>query len=259
MKEYKILVVDDEMPTLKGIHRILNKWSQGRFHILTAENGEEAMELLNMHGDSIVLMISDIQMPKKDGLSLLKWMNRSGSTTSTILLTGYAEFEYAREALRNGASNYLLKPVSESMLLTEVELTLGRVEQKRNERLKIQMADQHPELFKEAFVVNNSFIQEAINYVKEHLSTPLTAQKMAEMVHLNSSYFSVLFKEETGLTFTDFITKERLRKAKELLLCSDMKMYEITEQIGYQTPSHFVKVFQEQEGMTPKKFRECYR
>lgn len=259
MEDYKLLIVDDEMPTLKGIHRVLNKWSQGRYEILTAENGEEAMELIKLHGDSILLMVSDIRMPKRDGLSLLKWMNRKGSRTLTILLTGHAEFEYAREALRNGASNYLLKPVSESVLLTEVEQTLQRVEQERSDRAKIQMADQHPELFRDELVVSNPFIQEAITYVKLHLNTPLTALKVADNIHLNSSYFSVLFKEETGLTFTDFITKERFRKAKELLLCTDLKMYEITEQIGYQTASHFVKVFQEQEGVTPKKFRERYK
>lgn len=259
MQDYKLLIVDDEMPTLNGIHRVLNKWGQGQYEILTAENGEEAMELLKLHGDAILLMVSDIRMPKRDGLSLLQWLNRRGSRTLTILLSGHAEFEYARVALRNGASNYLLKPVSESVLLAAVEQTLLRAEQERSDRAKIQMADQHPELFREEPVVNNPCIQEAIDYVKLHLNTPLTAQKVAEQIHLNSSYFSVLFKEETGLTFTDFITKERFRKAKELLLRTDLKMYEITEQIGYQTASHFVKVFQDQEGVTPKKFRERYR
>jgi YesN/AraC family two-component response regulator len=257
--ELKILVVDDEMPTLKGLYRVLNKWSQGRYEILTAENGEEAIERIEKYGDSIMLILSDIRMPRRDGLSLLQWLRQRNLSIMTILFTGHAEFEYAREALRNGAANYLLKPVSEESLIEEVELALVRVEQKRMDLKKISLADQHPELLQQDDPIRNSFIVKAVEFITDQLSTPLTAMRVAEAVHLNSSYFSVLFKEEIGSTFTDYLIKVRLKKAKELLLRTDMKIYEIAEQIGYQTPSHFVKVFQEQEGLTPKKYREMYK
>lgn len=257
--ELKILVVDDEMPTLKGLNRVLNKWSQGRYEILTAENGEEAIERIEKYGDSIMLILSDIRMPRRDGLSLLQWLRQRNLSIMTILLTGHAEFEYARDALRNGAANYLLKPVSEESLIEEVELALARVEQKRMDLKKISLAEQHPELLQQDDPIRNSFIVKAVEFITDQLSTPLTAMRVAEAVHLNSSYFSVLFKEEIGSTFTDYLIKVRLKKAKELLLRTDMKIYEIAEQIGYQTPSHFVKVFQEQEGLTPKKYREMYK
>lgn len=257
--ELKILVVDDEMPTLKGLQRVLNKWSQGRYVILTAEDGDEAIERIEEYGESIVLMISDIRMPKRDGLSLLHWLKQRNISIMTILLTGYAEFEYAREALRTGAANYLLKPVSEALLITEIEEKLQRVEQRKMDLKKINLAEQHPELLQQDSPIRNPFISKAVIYIKEQLGTTLTAIRVAEAVHLNSSYFSVLFKEETGYTFTDYITKERIKKAKELLLCTDLKIYEIAEQIGYQTPSHFVKVFQDQEGTTPKKYRESFK
>lgn len=256
--ELKILVVDDEMPTLKGLHRVLNKWSQGRYEILTAENGEEAIDRFEKYGDSILLMLSDIRMPKRDGLSLLQWLKLRNTAIMTILLTGYAEFEYAREALQSGAANYLLKPISEESLIAEVEQALVRVEQRRMDLKKINLANQHPELLQQDNPIRNPYILKAVAYISDQLSTPMTAMRVAEAVHLNSSYFSVLFKEETGYTITDYLTKERMKKAKELLLATEMKIYEIAEQIGYQTPSHFVKVFQDQEGLTPKKYRESY-
>ncbi|WP_256592999.1 helix-turn-helix transcriptional regulator, partial [Pseudomonas sp. 2822-15] len=71
------------------------------------------------------------------------------------------------------------------------------------------------------------------------------------MVHLNASYFSVLFKEQTGLTFSEYLTRRRMQVAKKLLFSTDLPIGVIAEKVGYQTAKYFIKLFKELEGHTP--------
>ena len=107
-------------------------------------------------------------------------------------------------------------------------------------------------------------IDEENNLIKEYLeknmfSIDLSLSKMAEDIGYNSNYLSVLVKQIYGLTFQDYINKKRMEKAKILLLSTDMKNYEIAENIGIEDVNYFVTKFKKYYNITPKQFKQGLR
>ncbi|MBB3126439.1 two-component system response regulator YesN [Paenibacillus rhizosphaerae] len=98
-------------------------------------------------------------------------------------------------------------------------------------------------------------IQRAIVYIEEHYHENVNMAVVSNHVSLNYSYFSHAFKEYTGETFVSYLRKLRIRKAKELLNSTDLKVYEISEQAGFENVKHFTRVFKEMEGVAPLEYR----
>ena len=106
MKTKKILIVDDEENAREGLAKILKK---SGYFTATAENGEEALKIL---GDNKYdLVISDIKMPRMDGMQLLKRMRKIVPDIAIIMVTAYGEVESYLEAMSYGAFEYLNKPL----------------------------------------------------------------------------------------------------------------------------------------------------
>ena len=93
-------------------------------------------------------------------------------------------------------------------------------------------------------------------HLVEHLQDNITVSELAEMVHFNPSYLSVLFKKEVGQTISEYVSRIRLEKAKELLRDPSIKIYEIADKIGYRTAAYFIYQFKKAVGCTPNEFRE---
>jgi two-component system, response regulator YesN len=73
---------------------------------------------------------------------------------------------------------------------------------------------------------------------------------------LNPSYFSVLFKEQANLNFSEYVTRRRIQRAKELVISTNLPINEIAEEVGYKTSKYFIKIFKEMEGITPSTYRK---
>lgn len=111
----KVMLVEDEELILQGLKNIID-WEANEMEVvITAGNGEEALEL--MEGKSVDLIVTDIQMPVMDGLTLLKEIRQTDTRARCIILTGYDEFEYARKAIHLDVEEYILKPINEDQLL----------------------------------------------------------------------------------------------------------------------------------------------
>ncbi|MDO4565100.1 MAG: helix-turn-helix transcriptional regulator [Clostridia bacterium] len=80
-------------------------------------------------------------------------------------------------------------------------------------------------------------------------------ETLCDYLHLSPAYFSTLFKRETGMSFTSYVTTVRMEKAAELLKNTDDKTYRIAELIGFSDPNYFSYVFKKYYGVTPTKFR----
>ncbi len=99
-------------------------------------------------------------------------------------------------------------------------------------------------------------IQKVKDYIKVHYGEHITLDSIASMVYLNPSYFSHLFSECEDCSFIEYLTNIRLSHAKELLRTTDLKIYEIADQIGYRNAKYFIKVFKDREGISPAQYRE---
>lgn len=94
------------------------------------------------------------------------------------------------------------------------------------------------------------------NYVRRHLSEPISVEDMAEEFFLSRPYLSAKFKRETGQTLTDFILREKTEEAKRLLRYSDKPQAAISAYLGFSSQGHFAKVFKKYAGCTPNEYRE---
>ncbi|NMO94711.1 response regulator [Paenibacillus lemnae] len=124
---YQLLIVDDEEWVVDGVAATLPCEELQIDHIYKAGSAAEAQDILKRY--AIDLLITDIRMPGMSGLELMEEISRSSKSTKCILLTGYAEFEYAKQALKTGAADYLLKPVDDEDLITSVKQALQDIQQ----------------------------------------------------------------------------------------------------------------------------------
>jgi len=249
-----ILIVDDEPLTREGIRKTLEAWSAGRHQIISSCNGVEALEQL---GSRLVhLLITDIRMPEMNGLQMVEATRSFGHKPVTIIISGHPDFEYAQSAIQLGVVNYLLKPVKKVKLIEAVEQAL-RVEEER-ERVETmeKMVDTRLMHAKTSANHYSPPVQQAVQYVADHLQEQFGMREVANHIHLNPSYFSALFKEQAGFTFSEYVTRSRLQKAKELLLQTRLPITDISEQVGYLTPKYFIKLFKDYEKISPNQYRK---
>lgn len=138
----KVLIVDDEPKLRQGLQTLI-PWKKLGFEVIAvAANGEEALSIIAEKQPDIALV--DIRMPLMDGLQLLQAVSSEGYRLHVIILSGYADFEYAKQAIKYGVDGYLLKPVD----IQEMTYTLERIreqieqEQRQKEQEQITKADQ---------------------------------------------------------------------------------------------------------------------
>lgn len=131
----KMLVIDDEYLVRLGIKETID-WSQYNIEIVgEATNGQKGFELaVKLQPD---IIISDIRMPIMDGLVLMKSIQKSELDTIVIMLSGYKDFEYAKETLESGAFQYLLKPIDNQKLIECVLKAANELDKRREKKAKL--------------------------------------------------------------------------------------------------------------------------
>lgn len=129
---YTLLVVDDEKWVRQGLSITIDWLSEGIELIGEAEDGEEA--LTRIRNESPDIIITDIKMPRMDGLDLMKALTNRPKKAYVIIISGYSDFEYAQKALKYGAYDYVLKPIKETALLEVVRRCVSELDQENKRR-----------------------------------------------------------------------------------------------------------------------------
>lgn len=127
-----------------------------------------------------------------------------------------------------------------------------------------QMCQYMKELFTEAIKLRDSLsqdkysrlLEEAKQYVKQnYANNEISLNMVASHVGISPSYFSTIFRQETGHSFTEYLTEMRMEKARELLRCTNKKTAEISFDVGYKDSHYFSYIFKKTQGVTPKEYR----
>lgn len=105
-------------------------------------------------------------------------------------------------------------------------------------------------------IEHTDIMHKAVNFVRENYACKLTLDDVAEHVYLSRSYLSKLFKEELGVSFTDFVNNIRVEKSKALLQNHSLALAEIADLVGFSDQSYFTKVFSKSVGMSPGQYRK---
>ena len=230
----RILVVDDEPRHVAGMLRLLSRMRPNA-EVKGAYSGEEALKTIHEWKPDILL--TDIRMESMDGLTLIgRIPENQRQMMRIVIMSAYDLFTYARQAMRLGAVDYLLKPVDEE----ELNHLLGGFDEPSD--LNAEKA-------------NESTIQYIISYMKEHLDEDISLERFADECHYNPNYLSVLFRQRMGIPFSVYQRNIRVERAVELLLNTSINVNSIAEQVGYHTTGYFIRTFRSIYGMAPGQYR----
>lgn len=241
----RAFIVDDEKIIRDGLTKMIVNACPGVAVVGSATNGHAALAELRKLRPDICLV--DMKMPIMDGAELIRQFRQEDSHVRFVVISGYAEFEYARKLIGYGCSAYLLKPVK----LNELSQVVLAIRDELDEKMLQPSDEEVQEPTSERYI-----IRQAIQYIRNNYQTNLSLSDVADAVHMNSSYFCQLFKKETSVTFLNYLTNYRIECAKELLSSSNFRIAEIGSMVGISDSKYFSKVFRKVTGTTPAAWRE---
>ena len=255
----RLLIVDDEVATVQILLKAINWKEIGIGEVFTAYNASAAKNVLLRQ--RIDIIVSDIEMPQETGLELIEWVQGVRPDVVNIILTGYADFSYARSAVSLNVYRFILKPVDHAELIGVVSEAIKVVEQKRSmEKLRKIGAYFQDKRWTEELIDDNGQnlkpdVERIKAYMEKHYQDDITREDIEELVHLNRDYINRVFKEETGYTLMEYIQFFRIQVAKKWLLESRESVTAISTRVGYDSPAYFSKVFKKWTGVTPVAYR----
>lgn len=250
---YRLLVVDDEPFVRKGIVSLIPFEQFGIGEIYEASNGMEAIEKVRQFEPHLVLC--DINMPKLNGLEFSKQVKESYPWIKIGLITGYDFFDYAKQALKIGVEDYVLKPVSKQDVIEVIVNLIKKIEQ--DATMTEVYKTLHSEILEENDKESTGYKKQIDDIIEANIAEPdLSLTFLATQLSLSVSYLSSLFKKIYGIPFQDFILNERLEKAKVLILSSSLKNYEIAEKVGISDPNYFSTLFKKKFGVSPNQYKQ---
>lgn len=238
----KVVVIEDEELVRRGIVMAVD-WASVDCEVVgEASNGEAGLELIARERPDIV--VTDIRMPRMDGLEMLRRLREEGCGASVILLTAYSDFTYAQSALKLGAVDYLLKPFHDG----ELEAAVQRISDRGREQAR-------PGDFAEISSKNRNVMQ-AIEYINANYNDPeLNVGAVARSVELSEGHLSHIFKKETGYTLNGYITACRMHMAMHLLRERRLRVSEAAERVGYRDIAYFSSTFKKFTGKSPSEYQ----
>jgi two-component system response regulator YesN len=245
---FNVAVFEDNPLVLKSITSTIN-WNELDCVIAgTAENGNDAYTLLQEV--KIDIVISDIKMPGIDGLSLAKKISEMGLHTKIILITGFHEFELARQAVHIGVFDMLTKPLSNESIIASVNRAV--------ETLMVEFTGL-PEISPfRAPDSASSLVRHTTAFLNRYYATDITLESVATRFQVSPNHLSRILKRETGFGFVEILTKIRMSEALKLLEHPDTKVYVVAEQVGYRDYSYFYQVFKKHYHISPQKYRNKF-
>lgn len=240
----RMLIVDDERAIREALRIFLDWDSLGIEIIGLYKNGAEAFDA--MLDDYPDIVLTDVMMPGLSGIELIARAHGAGMGTHFVILSGYAEFEFAKEAMKYGVRHYLLKPVSEEQLLsvtTEVrDDCLRTLPHARQAPVAEQTGD---------------IVRMIKQYVRENIAdSSLSLKRISETtLFMNADYVSKVFARKTGEKFSSYVSRKRIELAKALLAAGSARISHVAEQAGFGNDiQYFSRIFKKTTGMTPSEF-----
>lgn len=250
---YKVVVIEDEKLVRQGIIMGIDWKSIHCMIVGEASNGQEGIEVIKKCRPDLV--ITDIRMPKMDGLEMVTKLSEMEIKPLTIFLTAYDDFTYTQQAIRLQAADYLLKPFQDGQLEETVERVLVQLG-KRTEKESLAEGDMELQLEKGD---KRKYISEAMAYIDcNYANSQLSVKEVATHLGISEGHLSHLFRKETEFTPMTYVTKCRMRAARNLLKDYKYKVYEVAEMVGYRDITYFSATFKKYVGVAPREYQDRY-
>lgn len=255
----RLLIADDEIAIRRGLVSL--PWREiGIERVYEAENGILAKEILQ--NESVDIVISDIKMPGMTGLELAEYVNDYNLDTAVILLTGFSDFSYAQNAIRNGVADYMLKPLRPNDILRTVSDIIRRLEQQRYQEKVVRQYEREANSVDLGTQISHHFrgvneqTAEILQDMAKHFTQDISLNSMAEKYHFSAAYLSRMIRKETGFSFSELLIGMRLMEAALYLKDDKIKIGLIGEKAGFKDYRYFSQVFKKVFCVSPGEFRK---
>ena len=245
------LIVEDEEIIRRGLLSTIDWAGMGCEIVGDAADGRAGLALLRTERPDVVL--TDIRMPRMDGIEMAEAARAEGILPQLVFLTSYAEFGYAQQALRLQAADYLLKPVDEAELASLMKRLAAAG---AGRETPVEGIDWRRYLEDSAL---NPYVRHAMERIRADYREKLSIEVLAEEAGVSASYLSRKFKEATGQTFLELLTRERLQNAIAQLASGKYRVYEVAEENGFGDYKNFCSVFKKYMKCSPREFLQQTR
>lgn len=243
-----ILVAEDNVELADFIFNELSE----NYNVIVTSNGREAWKAICKYEVDIVL--TDVMMPFKSGIELCKEIKEDidKSHIPVILLTAKSALSAKIEGLESGADAYISKPFSLNHLQVQISNLL------QNRKSIIGHYNSSPLAHLKSLSLaegDKTFISQLDQQIDENLKDPnLNVEKLARLMNMSRSTLYRKIKDISNLSPNELIIETRLKKAAYLLKTSNLKIYEISEKVGFKSQSSFGRSFQKRFKMTASEF-----
>ncbi|HEX8424802.1 hybrid sensor histidine kinase/response regulator transcription factor [Hymenobacter sp.] len=249
----RLLVVEDN----DEVRQYLQQLFEAEYEVLLAVDGLEGWEQALLHTPDLI--ISDVMMPRSDGLELCQKIKKHPKTAHipVLLLTARTAALHELEGLGTGADDYVSKPFNPALLQAKATTLL------RN-RNKLREYYQRQILLEPTDVViadaDREFLENAMGVVEKHLDDPgFSVQVLVREVGMSQSVFYRRIKGITGQTAVEFIRDVRMKRAAQLLAQTRLRVTEVAFQVGIEDAKYFRKAFQKIFTLSPSEYAKQHR
>ena len=245
-RRFRVIIAEDEKLIAKNIAKHIETENPNFKVCGIYSNGEDALNAIKQQPPDAIF--TDISMPVMSGLELAGEIHRTMNNVKCVIITGYADFQYAKEALRYGVKDYLLKPVDPEELhkvLKELELSLTRIYD------GVRSANNQ-----ESPLSPEEIVQLVKEYVQNHYASDLDLNTIAQNLGFSSSYLTKVFNRVEQITPSKYIRNYRMGIAKQLMGDKGMTLQQVAAAVGYNDPFHFSRSFKQTFGMNPTEYRD---
>jgi two-component system response regulator YesN len=251
---YKIVIIDDNRIVAQSVAKSIDWKALGCVVAGTAYNGVAGQKLIYDVKPDIV--ITDILMPGFDGLEMIKSLKTFANKVKFIVITGYSHFEYARQSIKLGVFDFILKPIANDELVRAVT---NAVRALNNEAV----AEEWPEDSLEYTIAEiklslpqySALVRETLVYIDANIFNKISLKKVSQKFLVTPSHLSNRFKREVGKSFIEYVSMVKMCKAKVLLRNPQNKVYEVGFMLGYKDYAYFYQVFKKYFGYSPSALK----
>ncbi|MCL2003178.1 MAG: response regulator [Oscillospiraceae bacterium] len=245
---YSLVIVDDESYIRELLGSVF-RWSDMGFDLKDSFADTDAA-LAYLRERPVDVLLADIQLGSgESGLELAAEAQKIHPHIAVVILSAHSDFEYAQTALRISAYDYLLKPVTHESVAT----CFARLKRMLDAKNAADTASKPSAAHEEE--IGDYRIALVRRHIEKHVGEDITLESVADLVSMNSAYFSRFFKRHTGVHFADYLAERRMEKAIEYLRNPRYRIFEICTKVGYFSKQNFYKRFRQHTGRTPVEYR----
>lgn len=255
MNDRRVLVVEDNIDVAEMLSHELGRY----FQISIANDGQEALEMLQQADTTTDLVVSDVMMPRMNGFELTKAIRADEKLRHLpiVLLTALSSEDKQERGMNVGADAYIAKPFSLRLLVAQCCSLLNQRERLKTAyaTLPQQKEAAVPEIIKEER--DRKFIDRLDIYINNHIAdTELTVDTMAEHFNMGRTSFYNKVRTLTGVTPNEYLKDIRLSRAAQLLKGEDVNVSEACYRVGIGNPQYFATSFKKKYGISPKEYQK---